>query len=177
MLDRPIDFDRDTKDAKHRARLEAAVLAYRHPAGRDPLELRSAYGNMAAHWLRNAAGYLESRRDWTFAEKAAAFREFARRIQARSVEPISGTAVWRADEYVAKDGSVVFAGSDHRLVIRNRPGAPLLKGRVPDRERQRIARSGSPRRYYESWEPDENGESGLTSVRPDTDWEAKLQPQ
>lgn len=78
--------------------------------------------------------------------------------------------------YVAKDGSVVFAGTDHRLVIQNARGSPMYKGLVPNAERQRISRSGGPRRYCPNWQPGDLSETGLTPVRVDEDWGPGLRP-
>jgi len=153
VLDRPMDLERDVSDPEKRARLAEALAKYRNPPEGIGSLFNAIYlGRMVGQWFRHASGYVAYRRDWTFHDKVQAFREFARRMTARSFVPVMNATVWTAEEHATKDGSVVFVGADHRMVVVNVPGATMWNGLVPSEERRHIARTGSLAKYYAAWD-------------------------
>ncbi len=178
ILDRPIEWHHEAPaDDTARRLLSVSSAHWRsHVGGVGSAEHQSHVVRMAGHWVRRSRGYLVARRDWGFAERAEALERFCAIIQARTKMPPGTPSLWRLAIHRSKEGDLVVTGEKHRIVLLNVPGAPLVAGRVPFRERQWIARAGGPERYYRSWILRDWASANLHPVSEEPLWEELTPP-
>jgi len=177
ILDRPIDWQREVPQADELLRriLSASSDHWRAPAGGPgSLDHQSHILRMAAHWVRRVRGYLVARDDWGFAERAEALEHFCKIIHDRTRMPPGVRTLWRLATYRSKEGDLVVTGEKHRIVLLNRPSAPLVAGQIPFRERAWIERAGGPERYYRNWRARDLEGSDLQPVSKEIFWDDLL---